>query len=105
MKKLVLSLGVVMALGLASCSSVSSGSGMGFIYTDVTDGQIATGNTLGHKVGTSQSIGVLGLVSIGDASIQTAAHSAGISKISHVDNKKFSILGLFAKYTTVVYGE
>ena len=94
-----------MALGLASCSTVSSGSGMGVIYTDVTEGAIATSNSLGKKVGSSNSIGVLGLVSIGDASIQTAAHGAGISKISHVDVKKFSILGLFAKYTTVVYGD
>lgn len=95
----------MLALGLASCSTVTSGSGVGILYTGVSEGEIATGNSLGNKVGTSQSVGVLGLVSIGDASINTAARSAGISKISHVDVKKTSILGIYAQYKTVVYGD
>lgn len=105
MKKLVLSLGCVLALGLASCSTVSSGSGLGILYTGVSEGQIATSNSIGRKVGTSTSMGILGLVSVGDASINTAAHSAGITKISHVDVQKFSVLGIYSTYKTVVYGE
>ena len=105
MKKIILSACCVLALGLASCSTVTSGSGLGILYTGVSEGQIATSNPVGHKVGTSSSVGVLGLVSIGDASINTAANSAGISKISHVDVKKTSILGIYSNYTTVVYGE
>lgn len=105
MKKIVFAIGAVCALSLASCSTVSTGSGMGVLYTGVTEGQIATSNTLGTKVGTSSSTGVLGLVSVGDASIQAAANSANIKKISHVDIKKTSILGLFATYQTIVYGE
>lgn len=105
MKKLVFSLAAVCALGLMSCSSIATGSGIGAIYTGVTEGQIATSNEVGKKVGTSSSIGVLGLVAVGDASIQQAANQAGIQKISHVDVKKTSVLGLFAKYETIVYGE
>ncbi len=105
MKKILLSLSCVAMLGLASCSTITTGSGMGVLYTGVSEGQIATSNALGSKVGTSSSIGVLGLISAGDASIQTAAHSAGINKISHVDVKKTSVLGLFASYKTLVYGE
>lgn len=105
MKKFVLSLLCLALLGLASCSTVSSGSGMGVIYTGVSEGQIATSNEVGTKVGTSSSIGVLGLVSVGDASIQAAAHSAGISKISHVDVKKMSVLGIYSQYKTIVYGD
>lgn len=105
MKKLVMSICAVCALTLASCSTITTGSGIGVLYTGVTEGQIATSNKLGSKVGTSQTIGVLGLVSIGDASIQKAATSAGIKQISHVDVKKMSVLGLFAQYTTIVYGE
>ena len=92
-------------MGLASCSTITSQSGMGVLYTGVSEGQMVTSNELGSKVGTGSTIGVLGLVSIGDASIQTAAHSAGIKKISHVDTKKTSVLGLFAKYQILVYGE
>ncbi len=92
-------------MGLASCSTVSSGSGMGVLYTGVTEGQIATSNPIGTKVGTSKSTGVLGLVSVGDASIQAAANHACFKQVSHVDVKKLSVLGLFATYTTIVYGE
>lgn len=105
MKKIVLSLGTVLAIALTSCSTISTGAGVGAIYTGVTEGQIATSNTVGTKVGTSSSIGVLGIVAIGDASIQSAAKEAGITKISHVDVKKTGVLGLFAQYKTIVYGE
>ena len=105
MKKTILSLVAVFSLTLASWSTIATGSGIGAIYTGVTEGDIATSNTLGSKVGTSSSIGVLGLVNVGDASIQKAANQAGIKKVSHVDVKKTSVLGLFASYKTIVYGE
>ncbi len=104
-KKALLSCAAVAAMALASCSTITSQSGMGVLYTGVNEGQMVTSNQLGSKVGTGSTIGVLGLVSIGDASIQTAANSAGISKISHVDAKKTSVLGLFAKYQILVYGD
>lgn len=105
MKKLVLSIAAVAALGLASCSTVSTGAGIGALYTDAQEGFAVTSNSLGSKVGSATVTGVLGLVATGDASIQTAAKEAGIKKVSHVDVKKWSILGIVSKYTTVVYGE
>jgi hypothetical protein len=48
---------------------------------------------------------VLGIVATGDASIQEAAKQAGIKKISHVDSKKTSILGIYSSYQTLVYGD
>ena len=41
----------------------------------------------------------------GDSSISAAMANGGITKIHHVDCKVFSVLGLYARYTTVVYGE
>ena len=105
MRKVFFTVAAVAAMALTSCSTITTQAGPGVLYTGVTEGQMVTSNQLGTKVGTSNSIGVLGLVAIGDASIQTAAHSAGIKKISHVDAKKTSILGLFAKYEVLVYGE
>lgn len=105
MRKALLSLAAVAALALTSCSTITTQAGLGALYTGVTEGQMVTSNQLGTKVGKSGSIGVLGLVAIGDASIQTAANSAGIKKVSHVDAKKTSVLGLFAKYEMLVYGE
>ena len=97
----------IAALGLlaSSCAVVSTPAGSGFIYTDVTAGEAVTSNTLGTKVGQAKASNILGLVATGDASIETAAKSAGIKKISHIDTKKFSVLGIFATSTIVVYGE
>ncbi len=42
---------------------------------------------------------------MGDASISAAMAEGGITKIHHVDSKVFQVLGLYAKYETIVYGE
>jgi len=41
----------------------------------------------------------------GDASISAAMRNGKITRIHHVDHETFSILGVYAKYTTIVYGE
>lgn len=66
----------------------------------------ATSNPVGSKVGTASGTGFLGVLFFGaDASIQTAAKNAGITKISTVDIKRDDILGLITTYTTIVTGE
>lgn len=92
-------------VGLSSCAIVATPAGPGLIVTNTKSGEVATSNNLGTKVGTAQSLNVLGLVVSGDASIEAAAKSAGIKKISHIDNEKFGVLGLWAKYKIYVYGE
>lgn len=104
MKKVLVLLAAA-TLALSSCSVITTSAGVGSVYTDVTEGMTATSNSLGNKVGTSTAMGVLGIIATGDASIQTAAHSGGIKKISHVDVKKMSVLGIFSNFTTIVYGE
>lgn len=103
MKKLLVSaVAALSIIGFSSCGAIGN---VGAILTDVTTGQAVTSNKLGSKVGQSQSMGVLGLIASGDASIQTAARNGGITKISHVDVKNFSVLGIYSTYTTIVYGE
>ena len=65
------------------------------------EGQVGTMS----KVGEVKAINVLGIVAVGDASIQTAMKYGGISKIHHVDCRIFSILGIFSELTVMVYGE
>jgi ABC-type glycerol-3-phosphate transport system substrate-binding protein len=66
----------------------------------------ATSNPVGSKVGTSQATVYLYCLSFDqDASIQKAAKSAGITKISTVDIKTFNILYLYTTYETIVTGE
>ena len=64
------------------------------------------------KRGTSEMQNVLGLVEIGDASIETAAKNGNIKKIHHVDTEVSKVyipllfLPIYAKETkTIVYGE
>ncbi|NDV68779.1 TRL-like family protein [Dysgonomonas sp. 25] len=104
MKKVLFGLAIATAALLSSCGGVQSPIG-GALYTDVTSGHSVTSNTLGSKVGRATAKGYLGLIATGDASIETAAKSAGIRKVTHVDQYANSILGIINTYEIVVYGE
>ena len=72
---------------------------------DTTEPTAVTSNVLGTKVGQASATSVLGVAAVGNAGIEKAAKQAGIKKVSHVDKKVFSVLGLFTKVTYTVYGE
>lgn len=77
---------------------------VGGIYSDVQGG-VAVGSAAGSsKVGEATATGIVG-VALGDASIQTAMKNGGITKVHHVDMKAMSVLMVYVKYTTIVYGE
>lgn len=87
---------------MVSCAGIGT-EPMGFIYTDVTGPVTAcTGN--GSKVGTSKATSYVGIIAVGDASIDTAKRSAGINNVTSVDIKRENILGIVATYTTTVRG-
>ena len=104
MKKTILraTFALVLALGLTSCGTVGL---VGAAYTGYTEPAAVTSNELGTKVGQADAVSVLGVVAIGDAGVEKAAKQAGIKKVSHVDKKIVSVLGLFTKVTYTVYGE
>jgi hypothetical protein len=61
---------------------------------------------LGTKVGKSEAQVILGLVAWGDAGTQAAARNGGITTLKHMDQERFSILGLlYARFRTIVYGD
>jgi hypothetical protein len=91
-------------LSLTSCAMVTSPVS-GFLYSSVKAPIDATSNAASTKVGRAKCMSILGLFATGDASISTAAKSAGITKIHHVDFENFSVLGFYATFETVVYGE
>ena len=78
---------------------------VGGIYTDVKDGLAVTGNAGSSKVGTAEAKGYVGVVALGDASIQAAAREAGITRIHHVDYQSFNDAATTAIYTIIVYGD
>ena len=61
--------------------------------------------TLGAKVGEASTTSILGLISTGDAGIKAAARAGGITTIRHIDYRMKNILGVYSKYTTIVYGD
>lgn len=61
---------------------------------------------LGSKVGESEWQSVLWLFAWGDAGTQAAASDGGITTIRHADQNGFAVLfGLYAKQTTILYGD
>lgn len=57
-------------------------------------------------MGTSSADVFLGILSFGgDASIQTAAKKAGITRVSTVDMKQLNVLNIYQQFTTIVTGE
>lgn len=67
--------------------------------TDFDETQIS------NKSGRASTIWILGIVATGDASIKAAAVNGGISEVQHADYHYLNVLGVFAKFTTIVYGK
>jgi hypothetical protein len=95
---------ILIAGFMSSCAFVSAPL-LGGLYTDVKAPLAVTSNAGSTKVGTAKAQSILGIVATGDASIEAASRSAGITKIHHVDYQATSILGIVATYTVYVYGE
>jgi hypothetical protein len=107
MKKARIYVGIaVIAVLLSSCGVAQVASpALGIVYTDVKAPLAVTSNTNASKVGTADAASILGIIAIGDASIENASKKAGIKSIHHVDYRSTNILGIYAQYTVYVYGE
>ncbi len=90
---------------LSGCAAYAVAPVTGFVYSDTKFGINATSNEGSSKVGEAFSESYLGFVAIGDASIEAAMKNGGITKVQHVDYHTYSVLGLYAKFTVIVYGE
>ena len=104
MKRLIGCLSAIALAALFTGCVGTNGPVAGSIYTDVWGPDSGGDSTGSSKMGEASASGILGFAS-GDASIKTAAANGGITKIQHVDHHTESILGVWAKSTTVVYGE
>ncbi len=99
-----IAMAAVAACMLSSCAFVKAPL-TGFIYTDMKAPLTATSNGNSSKVGMAKAQSILGIVAQGDASIEAAAKKAGITKIHHVDEHAYSVIGIIATYEVIVYGE
>ena len=87
---------------LSSCASPHM---TGVLYT-ASKGNVTTTLARGavNKTGESCTVNYLGMVTLGDASIEAARKNAGIKKIAYIDSSYTNILGLYQKYCTLVRG-
>jgi len=98
----IMSCVLLSSLLLAGCATQIP---LGVALTDNTLPLQVGDHSSGTKVGTATSKSYLGLIAVGDASLETACKNGGITKISHVDWKVKNILGFIGEYTITVYGE
>ena len=78
------------------------------MYTDAKGPVAATSNVgteEAPRVGRATAQSVLGLVGVGDASIEAAMDDGDITEIWYIDYEVKNYLGIYATFTTVAYGE
>jgi hypothetical protein len=89
---------------LSGCAAMGHGPVMAPITINMKGPVSAGPAATGPKVGRAEAWGIL-VFATGDASISAAAANGGITRIHHVDHETLNILGIYAKYTTIVRGE
>lgn len=107
MKKLTLAVALMASMmsGCAGVAYMSRGVNQGFLYADSSANEKVTDNSMGSKTGQACSTSILGWVTTGDASVAAAAKAGGITRVAAVDNKHTNIVGIYATYCVVVYGD
>ena len=91
---------------MSGCATTYGGAAYGGIITSNVKGPVSVGDqsVAPAKTGVATASAIVFFAS-GDASISAAMANGQIKKIHHVDNETFSVLGFFATYKTIVYGE
>ena len=92
-------------LGVLSLAGCSSKVGLvGSWYSGYTEGAMATPQ-VSVKSGEACAMSILGIIAVGDASIDTARKNGGIRSISSVDEQYTNILGIYMSKCTVARGK
>lgn len=93
------------ALFTFSCVSVPPGGGGGLLFNDYKAPHYAFSEKKGELSGESSASCYISLVCVGDATVHSAAKSAGIEKISSVEYRYRSAFLFWSQTTVLVYGK
>ena len=105
MKLLTTLLALAASVTVLGCGAVAApGIVTGAIYSGYTLGA-GVGPGTGTKTGEACAMSILGLVAVGDGSIDAAKQAGGITQVASVDHKSFSILGIYGNVCTEVHGQ
>lgn len=105
MKRTITVLAAAVGLTMLSGCAAFAGPGAvtGSVYSGYTLGSSA-GPGSGSKTGEACAISILGVVALGDGSIEAAKSNGGVGQVGAVNHKVFSVLGIYASVCTVVHG-
>lgn len=107
MKKLALLTVLIGSMMMSACAVIPSNMA---IFSPVAIDAVSpnqafvNNNVKPLKRGEATQTGVV-LFSTGDASIEAAMKNGNITKVHHVDYKTTTVLFLYTRQTTIVYGE
>lgn len=90
---------------LALVLSTGCATPLGLLYSNTESGVQATSSRAGTKIGEScASSYLLGLIAVGDRSIEAARRNGGITLITSVDQSVAGSPLFYARYCTIVRG-
>ncbi len=111
MNKILITLFVLALVSLTGCagSGIQAWSVPGGVYSEYTapymDATTSTANVPATKKGQAQCVSVLGAIATGNCGVKEAQQNGNIRQVHHVDFHIKNILGVYAEYTTIVYGQ
>ncbi len=86
---------------LAGCATYNP---QGSLYNGVKTGMTANNNVSAVKTGQACSNSYLGLIAVGDASIESAKANGGITNVATINYTTNNVLGIYGEYCVVVSG-
>jgi hypothetical protein len=106
---------VLLASAAAVAVTLGSGCGyvapvvppMGLIYSDISaplDTNMVSTPTSSRE-GSATSSSILGLIAMGDCSVNSAARAGGLTRVDYADYSYTNILFIYQTFTVTVYGE
>lgn len=105
MKKLCLAATAGIAIVISTgCAVTPNAAIMAPLNMGSTSGEYYDASVKNMKTGRATVTGIL-IYTAGDASVRAAMANGGITKIHRIERETKNILGIYAEYTTVVYGE
>jgi len=99
-----LSLALVILMSTGCATSLTTHTGMGFIYTNQFEAEMVTANQAGRKRGEACTTNILGLVTSGDGTLSAAMKNSGITVVSSVDRYYKSVMGVWGRVCLIVTG-
>jgi hypothetical protein len=96
-------IGLILFL-VSGCAASAMAPVNGWVYSDVVGPLGATPVPKATRTGMSCAASYLGWVALGDAGIEAAKRTGGISEVASVDHQTWSVLGIYARFCTLVHG-